>query len=141
MKFFLLVGCLVCLQFANAQHDTTLLRLSMADLNKALVTQDTVALNQLLHEKVNYGHSNGWVQTKREVINDFVNGKLKYTSVESVVGKVEVIKNTALVRSESMVEGVGNGNAFKMKLQVLQVWMWEKNKWLLIARQSVKLNG
>jgi hypothetical protein len=113
----------------------------MADLNKALVTQDTVALNQLLHEKVNYGHSNGWVQTKREVINDFVNGKLKYTSVESVVGKVEVIKNNALVRSESMVEGVGNGNAFKMKLQVLQVWMWEKNKWLLIARQSVKLNG
>jgi hypothetical protein len=141
MKFFLLVGCLCCLQFASAQHDTTLLRQSIADLNKALVTRNKVVLSQLLHEKVSYGHSNGWVQTKREVMDDFFNGKLKYTSIEGIPGEIELIKNMAMVRSETMAEGVGNGIFFKMRLQILQVWMWEKNKWLLIARQSVKLNG
>ena len=55
--------------------DTISLKKAVAELNDALVKRDTVQLKKLLDDKVNYGHSNAWVQTKRDIINDLYNGK------------------------------------------------------------------
>jgi len=47
-------------------------------------------------------------------------------------------KNLITSRRDIDVTGQLEGTAFNMKLNVLEVWIKEKGKWQLLARQSVK---
>lgn len=115
------------------------LKEAVTRLDKALVENDTVALKQLLHKDVTYGHSNGWVQTKQDVINDMVSGKLLYSKIESSDLKWTVSKDWTSVRSTTTVEATLNGNKVDLKLHVLEVWQKTNKGWQMIARQSTKL--
>lgn len=118
---------------------TSFLSAAAEKLDKALVAKDTVTLKQLLHKNVSYGHSNGWVETKEDVIKDLVNGKLVYSKIVSKDFKWTVDKEWASLRTTAKVEVTMNGNKLDLNLHVLQVW-WKTNKgWQLIARQSTKL--
>ncbi len=87
-----------------------------------------------------YGHSNGWVQRKKDIINDLKNGKLVYSKIENSSVAIESIgKKWATVRTNTNAEGSANGTAFQLKLHVLQVWIDTKKGWQLLARQSTKL--
>jgi hypothetical protein len=94
----------------------------------------------LLHTDVSYGHSNGWVQNKNDIVNDLKSGKLIYNKIENTsVMVVAINSNWSTVRTNTNAEGSINGTAFQLKLHVLQVWMKAKNGWQLLARQSTKL--
>lgn len=120
-------------------QDTLLLRNHMNQLHEALLKKDIGTLQQLLHPELSYGHSNGWVQNSTEMSADLVSGKIVYKKLDATAGIIALQKNIAQVRCENDVEGTVNGNAFAMKLHVLQVWIWENNNWRLYARQSTKL--
>jgi hypothetical protein len=106
-----------------------------------LINKDEKILTQLLNEEVSYGHSNGWVQNKADIINDLKSGKLTYTKIENESVTIAAInKQWATVRINTNAEGKApNGNAFQLKLHVLEVWVKTKNGWELIARQGTKL--
>jgi delta-aminolevulinic acid dehydratase/porphobilinogen synthase len=123
--------------------------------DRALVNADTVVLKELLHDQVLYGHSNGWIQNKRSVIKDLYNGKIKYHSIEKprltepnssgalVYEGMEydtIYKNIRTVNSLSQVAVTVDGEYLEIKLSVTQVWIKEKGKWQLVARQSTKIN-
>ena len=123
-----------------AQVDSASLKESMANLDRALVNKDEGALMQLLNADVSYGHSNGWIQNKTDIINDLKSGKLVYNKIENIVEKVVSINNDwASTRTDTNAEGKVNGNAFQFKLHILEVWLKTKTGWQLIARQSTKL--
>mgnify|MGYP005814349327 CR=1 FL=1 len=123
-----------------AQADSVSLKQAIAQLDKALVAKDDAALSSLLDKKLSYGHSNGWVQTKSDIKNDFASGKLVYRRLESSGFRIELIgKEWAVVRMETQAAGALNGNDFEMKMHVLQVWKMESKGWQLITRQSVRL--
>src|SRR2546423_13328616 len=125
---------------AIAQTDTGYLQNAMADLDKALLNKDQKVLQQLLHKDVSYGHSNGWVQTKTDILNDLQSGKLVYSKIEnSSMMIVAQNKKWATVRTNTNAEGSISGTAFQLKLHVLQVWIKSKAGWQLLARQSTKL--
>lgn len=117
------------------------LKNSIAALNKALLAKDTNTLKSLLHQKLTYGHSNGWIQSKQDMVNDFTSGKIVYHKIDATKSSIVFDNNVASNREEADVEGVVNGVAFKMKLHVLQVWVWRKKQWLLLSRQSVKISS
>ncbi len=122
----------------NAQ-DTTGLRKTTALLNTALLAKDTTTLKQLIATKITYGHSNGWLQSKQDIISDFTTGKIVYKKIDVGEESFTINKQAVAVRSITKVEGVVNGTAFSMNLQVLQVWKRIQKHWVLIARQSVKM--
>ena len=123
-----------------AQNDTITLKNAMSQLDKALLNKDQQTLQQLLSRDVSYGHSNGWVQTRKDVLGDLQSGKLVYSRIEnSNVMIVAVGKKWATVRTNTNAEGSVSGTAFQLKLHVLQVWMNTKKGWQLLARQSIKL--
>ncbi len=122
-------------------QDTLGLRKATASLNKALLNQDTVLLNQLVADDISYGHSNGWLQGKKDLVADFVSGKIVYTKIEAGTEDFSIHLQAVVVRSITKVEGMVNGTAFNMSLQILQVWKRIRKQWTLIARQSVKING
>jgi hypothetical protein len=135
----------ICLLFVGAisfaQVDSVSLKQAMSDLDKALVTRDEKALVQLLHTEVSYGHSNGWVQNKTDIINDLKSGKLIYDKIENTnVNIVAITNNWATVRTSTNATGRSTTvPTFELKLHVLQVWLKTKSGWQLLARQSTKL--
>ena len=122
-----------------AQVDSAGLKTAMQQLDKALLGKDEVVLKQVLHKDVNYGHSNGWIQTKSDVLNDFKSGKLVYNKIENNnAGIINISKKWATVKTSTNAEGSVNGTTFKMTLHIMQVWMNTKKGWQLFARQSAK---
>lgn len=113
---------------------------TMTALNDALLKKDSATLNKVLHKRLSYGHSNGWVESKKEVINDLFNGKLIYNKISQSKERIEVVRETATVRSTTDIDVVVDGEKVVMSLHVLQVWIWkDKEGWKLMGRQSVKI--
>lgn len=138
-KFFLSIVFLVTSLVGFAQVDSLSLKAAMSLLDNALVNKDEAALSQLLNKDVSYGHSNGWVQTKADMIWDLQSGKLVYNKIEnSTVMIVAINQQWATVRTDTKAEGVVSGTAFQLDLHVLQVWINTKGGWQLIARQSTR---
>ena len=136
-KIFALVILMSVVHVGVAQ--TSFLKDAAAKLDKALVQKDSVALKQLLHKNVTYGHSSGWVQTKQQVLDDFKSGKLTYIKIENEDSKWTVDKDWASVRTITNASVIVDGEKKDLKLHVLAVW-WKTNKgWQLIARQSTKI--
>ena len=119
---------------------TSYLKDAAAKLDKALLEKDTATIKQLLHKDASFGHSNGWVETKGDVIRDLVSGKLAYHKIENKDVNWKANKDWASMRSTTEVKFMVNGTEGELKLHVLQVW-WKTNKgWQLLARQSTKIN-
>lgn len=112
-----------------------------ARLAKALLERDSVALNTLLHKDLTYGHSNGWIESKQDVINDLFNGTLVYQQIiPEATPTVHIYDKTGIVRETISVTVVVAGKAMTLKLKVLQTWIKVGNEWRLLARQSVKVD-
>jgi len=122
-----------------AQVDSVGLKNAMQQLDKALLQKDETVLRSVLHTDVSYGHSNGWIQSKSDILNDFTSGKLTYDKIEnnsSVI--ITISKKYATVKTNTNAEGVVNGTPFNLKLHIMQFWIKTKKGWQLIARQSAK---
>jgi hypothetical protein len=139
----LLFGSLVLFLFNSsfAQIDSIGLKNAMQQLDKALLQKDETVLKSVLHKEVSYGHSNGWIQSKNDILNDFKSGKLTYSNIENNSSAIVKISGKyATVKTNTNAEGVVNGTSFKLTLHIMQFWIKTKKGWQLIARQSAKLS-
>ena len=142
MKNLLFVSLVLFLFNSSfAQIDSVGLKNAMQQLDKALLQKDEVVLKSILHKEVSYGHSNGWIQSKDDILNDFKSGKLTYNNIENNSSAiVKISEKYATVKTNTNAEGSVNGTAFKLTLHVMQFWIKTKTGWQLIARQSAKLS-
>ena len=137
----LLVGILVLVLVSHsfAQVDSVGLKDVMQQLDKALLQKDQNVLRSILHKDLSFGHSNGWIQSKNDILNDFTSGKLVYDKFQNNSSAiVSISKKYATVKTNSNAEGTVNGTAFQLTLHVMQFWIKTKKGWQLIARQSAK---
>lgn len=140
MKVLLTIALFFIGLVVFAQVDSLGLNEMMQKLDKALLEKDDAILQAVLHKDASYGHSNGWIQVKGDVLNDFKSGKLVYSKIENTSAFIVAInKKWATVRTNTNAEGVANGNVFKLTMHVMQVWIKTKKGWQLLARQSAKL--
>lgn len=123
----------------SATVSRILLDQAISNFDKALIGRDSVALNELLYNGIAYGHSNGWVETKKELIADLYNGKLIYKTIKPVIEQKTIEGTSVAVRSYAEIDCVMDGKPMSFKLKVLQVWVNKNSKWQLFARQSVKI--
>lgn len=137
MKIQITIVLLLISSFTFAQ--SSFLKEAALKLDKALIAKDTVVLKQLLHKDLSYGHSNGWVETKVDVIIDLAGGKLAYDKIENEDVKWTVIKDVATVRSTAQIAYRLNNKPGELKLHVLQVWLKTNKGWQLLSRQGAKL--
>lgn len=112
---------------------------AMNALDNALMLKDSNALKILLNDTVQYKHSNGWIQTKREVIGDFYNGKIDYESIAVEQPIVFEEKNGKwLAKYNAVIKGTVNSTSFEVYLNVVQTWMKVNGTWSLVRRESKK---
>lgn len=112
-------------------------------LRKAVFeTKDSVALYDLVGSKVTYGHSGGNIEDKPTMVHNAVISKTIYknTSVEKL--SIAFIKETAILREIFRATSVDDkGVESPLNISILQVWIKERGKWKLFARQAVKVNA
>ena len=132
--FFFLVS------FVNAQTDEEKLINTVKEFHQALVSKNTVSINQQTDKAVSYGHSNGWIQTKFDLIKDFERGYISYQSFKEDSITVAINGNMANVRFVVDITATLNGatTVNNYHLRVLEVWVKKSKRWVLFARQAVK---
>lgn len=139
MRMLFIISLFFTSLVVAAQVDSITLKDAMKSLDKALLEKDNGVLNSVLHKELSFGHSNGWIQSKTDVLNDFKSGKLVYNKIDNNNSAiVNISKKFATVKTNTNAEGAVNGTAFKLTLHVMQFWIKTKKGWQLIARQSSK---
>jgi len=121
-----------------AQTDEAKLIRTIKEFHKALVDGNTISVNQQTDKMLSYGHSNGWIQNKNEVINDLKSGHLDYLAFTEDSVVVNINGNLASARFIGGVEASMDGVKASYKLRVLEVWTKKSNRWLLFARQAIR---
>jgi Tfp pilus assembly protein FimT len=138
MKGVLSLLLLFAFGLANAQTEEEKLVTTMKEFHQALVQKNTVAINQQTEKSLSYGHSNGWVQNKSDMIKDFETGLISYQSYKEDSVHVSISDNIANIRFIADIDATLRGNVVSNHLKVLEVWVKKGKRWLLFARQAVK---
>jgi len=113
-------------------------RQAAMNYNAAIIAKDTAALNKLLHEKLSYGHSNRWIETKGEQIENLYNGTINYHKIEQPELQVMLNGNVATVRGNGIFDVDYKGTEHMMfDLHVMQTWIHEGGRWQMLNRQSM----
>lgn len=131
--FFLLNGVVTV-----AQTDVEKLTKTIKEFHQVLVTGNTVSVNQQTDKALSYGHSNGWVETKAEMMKNLETNYINYHSYKEDSMVVTINENVAHVRFIADIAAAMNGKDESYHLKVLEVWVRKGKRWLLFARQSVK---
>lgn len=110
------------------------------ELTQALLHPAKPSLDKLISTDVSYGHSNGLVQSKAEIIEGLLHGPFKFITINIPSQTIKVVDSkTALVRQVMNVDYIEKGVKGKYKFGILLVWRLENTQWKLLARQAIKL--
>ena len=142
MKLFLILTFSFCTLGCFAQTtDEEKLTATVKEFHQALVKKNTVSINQQTDKALSYGHSNGWIQTKADMIKDFERGYISYQSFKEDSITVMMNDNMANVRFVADITATLNGTTTvnNYHLRVLEVWVKKSKRWVLFARQAVKV--
>lgn len=140
MKFYWTILSLLFFTNAVAQTaDETKLIATVKEFHQALVQQNTIAINQQTDKALSYGHSNGWIQNKKDMIKDFETGYISYESIKEDSITVLMNENMANVRFVAEITAKVRGTTVNnYHLKVLEVWVKKSKRWVLFARQAVR---
>ncbi len=128
-------GC----EFQKGSLGANDIEVHMRSIDQALIQKDTLTLSKLLHDSLSLGHSNGWLETKPDLLHTLIDEGVIYTAIE-MMGEPEVhslSENLITTRRDINVSGVVNETPFDVRLNVLEVWINKNKEWQLLARQSV----
>jgi hypothetical protein len=145
MKQFLVLCLFLLTSVAFAQKvttgtkaETSVLLLHERKFHWMIVKQ-TDSLEQILDERMQYVHSNGWTENKQELLDDIRSGKLQITKVVIKEAAARIYKNFAVVNGKGVFSVVMEGKPMDFLLLYTEVYTKRKNKWLLVSRHANRL--
>lgn len=138
MKKLLTILFLFVVALANAQTDEEKLTATIKEFHQALVNKNTVSINQQTDKALSYGHSNGWVESKADVIKDLETGYISYQAIKEDSITISMNGAMANVRFVADITATMKGATNTFHLKVLEVWVKKGKRWVLFARQAVK---
>ena len=138
LKKLLTILFLFLVAFANAQTDEEKLIGTVKEFHQALVSKNTVSINQQTDKALSYGHSNGWVETKAEMMKNLETGYINYHSYKEDSIAIVINNNMANVRFIADIDVTLKETRGNYHLKVLEVWVKKSKRWVLFARQAVK---
>lgn len=105
---------------------------------KWFAAQQFDSLTTLLHDDVHYIHSNGWKETKDEVINNIKSGKLTYTDVVVHESDVRLIGQTGVVTGKGTFYVGMDGTQYAFDLYYTEVYAITNEGIKLVSRHACK---
>ena len=131
--FLLITGCL---QAQSAEQ--IILNLSKQKF-EWMIRMKYDSLLPVLDDRLMFVHSNGWAETKKELIDDIKSGKLRYTSILISEATTRIYPATAIVTGKGKFNVVLDGSALEFNLCYTEVYIQKEGKWLLASRHANRL--
>jgi hypothetical protein len=124
-----------------AKDDTRVESLKAAEAArfKANVDADSMVLGQVLDDDLEYVHSNGEVDTKREFILSLTGGKRDYVATTFEIQGVRILGDVAIVRGTAKVTVADNGQSRDLDLGYTNIWVWKDKRWQMTAWRSARM--
>lgn len=141
MKYFIVFLITILLSYnTNAQSkDSIAIEAAVNQLKMAMISGVSEELNAIVSNKLSYGHSGGHVEGKKEFIEKIASGKSDFITIDLTEQTIQISGKTAIIRHTLNATTNDNGKPGTVKLKVLLVFQKEKGKWVMLARQAVKL--
>lgn len=133
--FFLVLFTMV--GFAQAKEEQAVSKV-VEKLRKAMVDADKATLSALTAEKLTYGHSTGLIEDKKLFIDNILNNKSDFVSINLSNQSISISENVAWVRHKLDAVTNNEGKPGETHLLVLLIWQKQAGQWKLLARQAVK---
>jgi hypothetical protein len=149
MKKLLTIALLLCFSFSliaqneknqsnNAAKEKTILQLHETKF-EWLVKKQYDSLKSVLDENLVYIHSNGWTESKDEIIADLKSGKLNYLGVKVNESKARIFKGTGIVTGKGTFNVIMDGKPIELQLMYTEVYLEKKKGWKLVSRHANKI--
>jgi ketosteroid isomerase-like protein len=141
MKYILII--LLFISYAGSikaqNKDSIAVVAAVEQLRAAMVSGNQSELGAIASDHLSYGHSGGHVEGKKEFVDKIVSGKSDFITMELSEQSIIIAGKTAIVRHFLNAATNDNGKPSIVKLKVMLVFQKEKGKWLMLARQAIKL--
>lgn len=138
MKYWIIILCIAPYLVLAQTKEEQLLNLSKRKFDW-MIQKQFDSLRWVLDDRVQYVHSNGWIQTKQEVLDDIQSGKLVYQSVDVQEASVRLYKNSAIVNGRGKFQVMMGENAVVIDLRYTEVYIKNKSRWLLASRHANRM--
>lgn len=106
---------------------------------KWLIDKKTDSLSTLLHNDVHYIHSNGWKETKEELLRNIQSNKLSYQGVTIHESEVRIEGNTGIVTGKGTFNVSLDGKPMEIQLYYTEVYVITENGIKLMSRHACKI--
>lgn len=102
--------------------------------------RDSLALLDIVSDKVTYGHSSGAIEDKPTMVHKAMVSKTTYRNQQFEKLSIQVDKKVAVVRHNFRAISIDEaGKESPLDLGIMQVWRKEGGKWRIWARQAVRI--
>jgi len=124
----------------NAQSkDETAVANAVEQLRKAMIEGNKSELENIVLDKLSYGHSSGYVENKTEFVDKIVSGKSDFVTIALKDQTISISGKTAVIRHKLNATTNDNGKPGEVYLSILLIFQKDNKQWKLLARQAVKL--
>lgn len=103
---------------------------------RALVAGDVATLSALLADGLRYGHANGTLQSKQELLASLASGALRYRAIRYETSEAREVGGAFVVSGSQTVEVTAGGRDITSESVFVAVYTHERGRWRLVAYQS-----
>ncbi|GCD78379.1 hypothetical protein JCM31826_18610 [Thermaurantimonas aggregans] len=105
-----------------------------------MIERNLDSLSLLLHPKLQYIHSNGWIESRDEVLDNIRSGKLIYRQVDIKSTSVHQRGKNAIVKGEGTFHVTLDGKDLSIPLSYEENYLKSRKGWQLIYRKSQRIS-
>jgi ketosteroid isomerase-like protein len=117
--------------------DEAAVDLAVDTFGRALLSGNSSQLEALFAPELIYGHSDGQVQTGKELIDTRASGTLVPKSIDLSDRHITVVGDDAIVRYNFTAEAVNRaGQNIPIRIGVMEVWQKRVGNWVMFAHQA-----
>ena len=136
-----MIGLLISQVSVLAQSGEEELTATLKEFHQALVNKNTVSINQQTDKALSYGHSNGWVETKTEMIKNLETGYMNYNSYKEDSMQVVINGQMAHARFVADIAATLNGKDGNFHLKVLEVWVKKRKEVVVVCETGGEIEN
>ena len=104
-----------------------------------MISKQFDSLSLILDADLKYIHSNGWVESKEDLLANLKSDKLVYKQVLVSDTKVTLTNHVAIVSGKGLFSVILENQTLEIPLMYSEIYVKKRGKWLLLHRHANKL--
>ena len=105
-----------------------------------MISKQFDSLSLILDADLKYIHSNGWVESKEDLLANLKSDKLVYEKVTVSETKVTLTNHVAIVSGKGLFSVILENQKIEIQLMYSEIYVKKRGKWLLLHRHANKLS-